>query len=417
MSNKTNEILEAIKQICKEKGLSAEAVINTVEQALAAAYRKDFGQKNQNIKVQFDPQSGKIKAFDVKIVVDYGPDNEDAERDEEEKDELRSESLNKTIKRDETDVAENSEDKEEKKFNPKFHLTIEEAKKIKKKAKVGDEIIIELEVPAPFGRMAAQTAKQVIVQRLREAERDALFAEYKEKEGAIVNGVVQRREGGNFLIDLGKCTAILPFREQTEREQYNYGQRIKVFIVSVTQSLRGPEIIVSRAHQGIVKELFLLEIPEIANKTVEIKSIAREAGLRSKVAVASKEANLDPVGACIGQRGARIQTIIAELGGEKIDIIEYSDDPKKFVSNALSPAKILKVEIDDKKKAANVEANEDQLSLAIGKGGQNVRLATQLTGWTIGIKGGGEEEKEKGGEIERVSTEEDKPKKEAKKKE
>ena len=395
------DILGAVKLICKEKGLSVEAVLSTIEYALAAAYRKDFGQKNQNIKAEFNPQTGEIKVFDVKLVVDYEP--EEIEEDKKEP----SQTLIKKIGGESSPAeviegktadktADETEGEEKKKFNPKFHLTLEEAKKIKKGANLGDEIITELKVPAPFGRMAAQTAKQVIIQRLKEAERDVLFEEYKEKEGKIVNGVVQRRGVKGFLIDLGKAVGILTIEGQIRAERYSPGQKIKVFIVSVNQSLKGPEIIVSRTHPDIIRELFNLEIPEIANKTVEIKAIAREAGFRSKVAVLSNQENLDSIGACIGQRGARIQTIIAELSGEKIDIVEYSEDIEKFIINALSPAKILEVKINDKQKTAKVKVKEDQFSLAIGKSGQNVRLASQLTGWAIEIEGEGGQNKKDG---------------------
>ncbi|TSC95717.1 MAG: N utilization substance protein A [Parcubacteria group bacterium Athens1014_10] len=394
-----SEVLDAIKQICKEKGLSVEAVLGTIEQALAAAYRKDFGLKDQNIRVNFDPTTGKIKAFDVKTVVDYGPEEE--EEEVAEKKEVKKDNKKKTSKKEKIEKIKLSNnpaavEEEKKRFNPKYHLTLEDAKKIKKGAKIDEEIITELEVSAPFGRMAAQTAKQVIIQRLREAERDALLKEYKEKEGRIVSGIIQRREGRNFLIDLGKATAILPIEEQIKEEYYNSGQRIKVFIVSANQTFRGPEIIVSRTHPEIIRELFALEIPEINNKTMEIKAIAREAGARSKVAVISNQENLDPIGACIGQRGARIQTIIAELGGEKVDVVEYSEDQKVFITNALSPAKVLKIEINKKTKVAQVEVKDDQFSLAIGKGGRNVRLASNLTGWKIEIKEDSEsKEKEK----------------------
>lgn len=390
-----NEIFEAIKQICKEKNLSVEVVIATIEQALAAAYRKDFGQKDQNIKIKFDPETGEIKAFDEKTVVDYGPEvNEEKpeegkpEKIEEKKEKKKSKKAKEKEAIEEKPLAvELVADEEKKRFNPKLHLTLEDAKKIKKGYKVGDEIITELEVPAPFGRMAAQTAKQVIIQRLREAERDVIFNEFKNKESKIVAGIIQRIENRRILVDLGKTTAILPLEEQVRGERYSPGQRIKVFIVSVNQTPKGPEMIVSRTHPEIIRELFTLEIPEIANKTVEIKSIAREAGSRSKVAVSSSQDNLDPIGACIGQRGSRIQTIIAELGGEKIDIIEYSEDPNEFIAHALLPAKVNKVEVEKKGNIAKVEVREDQLSLAIGKGGQNVRLASRLTGWTIEIKG------------------------------
>ncbi|MDP2830600.1 MAG: transcription termination factor NusA, partial [bacterium] len=244
-----------------------------------------------------------------------------------------------------------------------------------------------LSVPDAYGRMAAQTAKQVIIQKLREAEREMIFNEFKEKEHEVVAGVIQRHEGRIVLVDLGKAVGILPNDEQIRGEQYNPGQRIKVFIKEVNITSRGPEIILSRTSDEILKKVFYLEIPEISNGLVEIKSVAREAGSRSKVAVSATSENVDPIGSCVGQRGARIQTIISELGGEKIDIIEYNENLAKFIANALSPAKTISVDIDEKNKKATVKVAEDQLSLAIGRDGQNVRLAARLTGWRIDIIG------------------------------
>jgi len=399
-----SEIIQAIKQICDEKGISFDSVIKTIEVALAAAYRKDFGEKNQNIKIEFDPETGHSRAFDVKTVVEDLSEEAlsiEAAKGEKEKKVKRGQPKNKEkeeVKETETETEKEMPEKEEKKkkFNPKTEITLSEAKKIKKDAKIGDEIKTELEIPAAFGRMAAQTAKQVITQKFREAERQALFDEYKSKEGQVINGIIQRREGRLVLVDLGRLTAVLPVEEQIERERYIPGQRIKVYVLKVQMTAKGPEVIVSRSHSEIIKKLFTLEIPEIASGIVEIKSIAREAGSRSKVAVESREENIDPIGSCVGQRGTRIQTIIGELGGEKIDIIEYHKDPAKFVANALSPARVSSVEIDEKNKVASASVKEDQLSLAIGKAGQNVRLAAKLTGWKINIvkeKETGEKEK------------------------
>jgi len=363
-----NNLITTINEICQEKNLSKEKVLEAIEQALATAYRKDFGNKNQNIKVKLDLKTGEIEVFDEKIVVEDSKAKE-LEKEEKEKEE------------------------KEKKFNPKKEIILSEAKKIKKNVKIGEEIRIKLPVPSDFGRVAAQSAKQVIIQRLREAERDVLYEEYKEKEGKVITGIVQRREKGNVLIDLGKITGILPFHEQIEGEKYLPGERLKVYVLEVKQVPRGPEIIVSRAHPEIIREIFKSEIPEIANGIVEIKSIAREAGSRTKVAVYTKEKGVDPIGTCIGQRGSRIQTIINEIGGERIDIVEYSDNPTRFITNALSPAKISSVKIsDEKEKIAQVKVKPDQLSLTIGKAGQNVRLAAKLTGWKIEVEK--EEEKE-----------------------
>ncbi|MFA6215653.1 MAG: transcription termination factor NusA [Patescibacteria group bacterium] len=367
-----SSIAEAVKQICDEKGISVESVIQTIEAALAAAYRKDFGEKNQNIKVDFDLATGKIKVFDIKTVVDDVPEEELIEGAEEEP-------------RPEKREAPAEGEEEIKRFNPKTEIQISEAEKIEKGIEIGAEIKTQLEVPGDFGRMAAQTAKQVIVQKLRETERENIYQEFKDKEGEILVGTVQRREGNLVLIDLGRITALLPPEEQIRSESYVPGAHFKLYIISVNTTTKGPEIIVSRAHPEIVRKLFALEIPEIASGVVVIKSISREAGSRSKIAVWTDQENIDPIGSCIGQRGARIQTIISELKGEKVDIIKYSDDPTEFIANALSPAKIIEIKTKAEEKTATAKVAEDQLSLAIGKAGQNVRLAAKLTGWKIDI--------------------------------
>ncbi|MFA5021801.1 MAG: transcription termination factor NusA [Patescibacteria group bacterium] len=369
-----SSISDAIKQICQEKGLPVESVVQTVEAALAAAFRKDFGEKNQNIKVEFDLNTGKSKVFDVKTVVEDMPEELLAEGTEI-----------MPLEPKPVAAAEGEVTEEVRRFNPKTEIQLSDAKKIKKDYEVGDEIKTPLEVPGEFGRMAAQTAKQVIIQKLRETERETVYQEFKGKEGEIIVGTIQRREGNLVLIDLGKTTALLPPEEQIRSENYTPGGHLKVYIMSVNITTKGPEIIVSRSHPEIVKKLFSLEIPEIANGVVQIKSIAREAGSRSKIAVFTDQENIDPIGSCIGQRGARIQTIITELKGEKVDIIKYSDDPKEFIANALSPAKILNIDINDEQKTATAYVAEDQLSLAIGRAGQNVRLAARLTGWKIDI--------------------------------
>ena len=386
-------VAQAVKQICDEKGIAFEAVIETIEAALAAAYRKDFGEKNQNVKVEFDLQTGTSKIFDVKTVVEDVPEEvlaaelEAAEQRAERRESFRDRIDHRKEEKTEAKPAagEGAEGEEVKRFNPKTDLQISDAKKIKKSYKLGDVIKTPLSTPGEFGRMAAQTAKQVITQKLRETERETLFQEYKDRAGEILVGTVQRREGRLVLIDLGRITALLPPEEQIHTESYTPGGHLKVFILSVEQTTKGPQIVVSRAHPEIVKKLFALEIPEIANGTVGIKAIAREAGSRSKVAVWTDEENIDPIGSCIGQRGARIQTIISELKGEKVDIIKYSDDAAEFISNALLPAKVIEVVLNEDSKTATAKVGEDQLSLAIGKGGQNVRLAAKLTGWKIDI--------------------------------
>lgn len=369
MAEANKQLMAVVKQICDEKGLSLDQVIITIESALAAAYRKDFGNKSQNIKVEFNLENSISMVFDIKTVVEDLPE-EIEDEEEEEKQEAET---------------EEKQEAEIKKFNPKTEITLTEAKKIKKDAGIGDIIKQELEVPAAYGRMAAQTAKQVIIQKLREAERETVFNEFKQKEHKVISGFIQRREGRVVLVDIGKTTAILPFEGQVEAERYNTGSQMKFYIASVNLGSKGPEIILSRAHEEILRELFKNEIPEIASGSVEIKGLAREAGARSKIAVASNEKNIDPIGSCIGQRGNRIQTIISELGGEKIDIIEYNDDPEQFISNALSPAKVVRLKLNKENKTALVRVKPEHFSLAIGKGGQNVRLAAKLTGWKIDI--------------------------------
>lgn len=341
-----SQFTAAINQICDEKNLSKEVVMDTVKAALASAYKKDYGHKDQEVRVEIDEESGRIEVFVSKEVVKDLEDN-------------------------------------------KLQITLPEAKKIKKTAKVG-EIVEVLDVPADFGRIAAQTAKQVIIQRIREAERDLVFEEFKDKEGEVVNGVVQRVEGDIVIIDLGKATGILFKNEQVPGEHYYTGQRIKVYVVRVESSSKGPQIVISRSHPDMIRRLFETEVPEILAGTIDIKSIAREAGQRTKIAVATDQEGIDPVGALVGQRGSRVQSVMSEIGEEKIDVILWSEDLKTYISNALSPAKVLEIEADDKDKKAIVKVPEDQLSLAIGKNGQNVRLAAKLTGWNVDISGSDE---------------------------
>lgn len=377
-------IQAAIQQIAQEKNLSEESVIRTIEAALAAAFRKDFGNKLQNIVANFDIKTGGVKIFDVKTVVEDLPEEELeqatlAEEDKPAKTVLPTAGANEAFV--------SAEQEEAKRFNPKTEIQLKDAKLLNKKYKIGDEIVTPLEVPGEFGRMAAQTAKQVIIQKIREEERQNIYEEYKTQERQVVNGSVQRHEGRNVLVDLDRATAILPPEEQVPGERYNLGNRMKFYLKSVEQSSRGPQLILSRASEEIVKKIFELEIPEVANSAIEIKAVAREAGGRSKVAIATNDESIDPIGSCVGQRGTRIQTIISELGGEKIDIILWDEDPNKFITNALSPAKIIAVKLreDGEEKTAQVKVKEDQLSLAIGRGGQNVRLASKLTGWKLDI--------------------------------
>lgn len=377
-----SELSTAIKQVCEEKNLDYNTVVSTIELALAAAYRKDYGEKNQNIKVKFDPNTGKSEIFDVKTVVENLPEQEEAEMLQ------RLYSSNDKNSREETAYVEPELDangQEIKKFNPKTDIQLKEAQILKSGVQIGDEIVTDLPIPESYGRMAAQTAKQVIIQKLREMERDMIFSEFKDKEKEVVSGVVQRREGRLVFIDMGKAIGILPAEEQIYGERYNIGDRVKVYVKEVREGHKGPEVVLSRRSEEILKKVFYLEIPEIANGLVELKAVAREAGSRSKVAIWTDAENVDPVGSCVGQRGARIQTIISELGGEKVDIIEYSENPAKFISNALAPAKINDIELIEKEHKAVVKVSADKLSLAIGKSGQNVRLAAHLTGWKIDI--------------------------------
>ena len=365
-----SKIKKAVLQICEEKGLSEDDVVSTIEAALAAAFRKDFAEKDQNIKVVFNLDTAESEVFDVKEVV------EDLPEGAEETDEVERPA--------EPELDENGE--EVKRFNPKTDIQISDAQKIDKHSKVGEELKQRLPIPDAYGRMAAQTAKQVIIQKLREAERETQYNDFIEKEHTVMMGTVQRRDGWNVLVDIDRSTARMPKEEQIDREGYRTGDRIKVYIKSVEQTNRGPEIIVSRVSEEIVRSVFENEIPEIANGVIEIKAIAREAGARSKVAVYTNDENIDPIGSCVGQRGTRVQTIISELGGEKIDIIEYEENPEKYITNALAPAELTSIELDEEEKKAVVTVGDEQLSLAIGRSGQNVRLASKLTGWKIDIK-------------------------------
>lgn len=364
MSDMPN-FLPAINMLAEEKNLPREIVIETVEAALAAAYKKDYSDKDQEARAVLDQVSGEVKIYVSKAVV-----------------------------ADDTEIE-----------NEHLFISLSEAKKLDKKAEVREVIedevdeetgeitkpgvgayMVEMEVfPEDFGRVAAQTAKQVIIQRLREAEREIVFTEYKDKEGLVLNGTVQRVEGNIAYVDLGKATGVLFGGEQIPGERYYTGQRTKVYVVRVEQTARGPQIVLSRAHAEMVRHLFELEVPEIEAGSVEIVGIAREAGVRSKVAVASHAAGVDPVGTFVGGRGSRVQAVMSDLGEEKIDIIPFSEDIKEFIANALSPTKVTRVDLNDADKKAIVRVPEDQLSLAIGKQGQNVRLAAKLTGWNIDI--------------------------------
>lgn len=399
----------AIDQLCEEKGITRQAVIETIEAALASAYKKDYGKRGQNIKVKFNGATVQTQIFLVKTVME--PEKEEGE--EEDKIDEKLEEKGK-------DAEKNDIERKKERFNPEKNMTLEEAKKIKKDAKIDDEIMIPLETPSGYGRIAAQTAKQVIIQRIREAEKKAIFNEYKAKEGEVISGIVQRTERGNVFIDIGKAIGILFPQKQITSENYRLGQRLKVYILKVEENLKDSGVVLSHTHPQIVEKLFELEVPEIASGVVEIKKIAREAGSRSKVAVTSTKEGIDPIGSCVGQKGSRIQTVINELGEEKIDIIEWSKDVVKFIKNSLAPAKVTSINVDEARKRAIVEVPEDQLSLAIGRNGQNVRLAARLTEWKIDVvmekKEKGEDEKKKEEKEEKKEVEKDKKKKEEAKK-
>lgn len=343
-----SQFLAAINQISDEKGLPRDVIIETVEAALAAAYKKDYGDKDQDVRAELDQKTGETKIYVTKEV-----------------------------------VADDAVD------NDFLQIGLTAAKKIDKNAKVGTEeephTVTYQDDPEGFGRVAAQTAKQVIIQRIREAEREIIFSEYKDKEGLVLNGTVQRVEGNTVYVDLGKANGVLFASEQIPGERYYNGQRLKVYIVRVEQTTRGPQIVLSRAHAQMVVHLFEMEVPEIESGAVEIKAIAREAGVRTKIAVQSNAEGVDAVGTFVGGRGSRVQAVMGDLGEEKIDIILYSEDIKTFITNALSPTKVINVTLNEDDKKAIVKVPEDQLSLAIGKQGQNVRLAAKLTGWNIDI--------------------------------
>ncbi len=383
-----SEIEQAMRQICEEKGISYEAVLETIESALAAAYRKDYGNKMQNLEAEFDPSGGDVKVFDIKEVVEDISEEEleamrAAQAESAAAEEAGAAMKTPAPKRDEDDLLE---DDEGPKFNPKTQIMFSDAQVLKSGSKVGDILRTELPVAGEFGRMAAMTAKQVIMQKLREAEREIIYNEYKEQEGEVLIGTVQRREGRVVLVDIGRTVGVLLPEDQIQSERYNTGDRIKVFVREVSLGTRGPQIVLSRTSEELVRTLFEIEIPEVAEGAVLIKGIAREAGARSKVAVASSDEGVDPIGACIGQRGIRIQTIIQELGGEKIDVIEWSEDPVTFIASALAPAKVKEIELNEEEKTATALVPADQLSLAIGRGGQNVRLAAKLSGWRLSVR-------------------------------
>lgn len=339
------EFIGALKEIVKDKGISEDLLFTTIEDALVAAYKKNYAgptSSAQNVKVTIDRESGEIHVYSQKIVV-------------------------------------------EEVFDTVTEISLEEAQEIKPTYDLDDVVDFEV-TPKNFGRVAAQLAKGVVTQRIREAERSIIYGEYKEKEYDIITGTVLREDKGNVFVNIGKLETAIGPNEQIPREKYKFNERIKLYVVEVKNTPKGAQIVVSRTHPGLVKRLFELEVPEIYEGVVEIKSISREAGSRSKIAVVSHDENVDPMGACVGPKGARVQNIVNELKGEKIDIIKWSKNPEEFIASSLSPAKVLSVTVDEEGKSAKVIVDDNQLSLAIGKEGQNVRLAAKLTNWKIDIK-------------------------------
>lgn len=339
------EFVGALKELVKEKGICEDLLFTTIQDAMVAAYKKNYANANtnaQNVKVNIDRETGEIHVYSQKTVVDEVYD----------------------------DITE---------------ISIEEAKEISPKNEVDDIISIEV-TPKNFGRVAAQLAKQVVTQRIKEAERSIIYDEYKEKEFDIITGTILRKDKGIVFVNLGKLEGIIGPNEQIPNEEYKFNEKLKLYIVEVKNGSKGPQIHVSRTHPGLVKRLFELEVPEIFEGVVEIKSISREAGSRSKIAVHSNDEEVDPMGACVGPKGIRVQSIVNELKNEKIDIIKWSKNPEEFIANSLSPAKVLSVDVDEETKSAKVVVEDNQLSLAIGKEGQNVRLAAKLTNWKIDIK-------------------------------
>jgi N utilization substance protein A len=356
----------ALEQLEQERKIPREKIIDAIEQALAAAYKKDYGKKGQIIRAKIDIDSGVMEFHQIKIVVD--------------------DSLVRMTPEDEDEEEEIAEDDERVRFNEEHHILIADAKKIKNDVVPGEELIFPLENKDDYGRIAAQTAKQVIIQKIREAERGAIIDEYGTKEGEIINGFVSKVERGIVYIDFNRATGIILPEEQIPGEFYRRGDRIRAYLYQVEETPRGVNLKLSRTHPELIEGLFAMEAPEIASGVVEIKSIAREAGSRSKIAVFSNDEHVDPVGSCVGQKGVRVTTVMSELNGEKIDIIPWSPDPGTYIASSISPANVLNIEVNDAEHKAIIEVANDQLSLAIGKGGQNVRLAAKLTGWRIDIK-------------------------------
>ena len=368
-------INSVVQQLEEERGIPREKTLEAIAMSLATAYKKEYGKKGQIVRASFDSNSGSVEFWQVKIVVDRS--QVIMEGDEE--------MGHKELK--EADIEDIKI-----RFNPEQHMLIEDARKIKKNVEIGDELIFPLEAKADFGRIAAQTAKQIIIQKIREAEKVSVLAEYGQKQDQVVAGTVERVERGTVYIDMGRAVGVIPYEEQIPSERWKTGDRIRAYLYAVEETPKGVVLKLSRSHPKFLARLFETEAPEIAAGTVEIKAIAREAGSRSKIAVVSHDPHIDPIGSMVGQRGVRVSTVTSELSGEKIDIIEWNEDPALFIEEALSPAEVVSLELDDSSHRAVVTVTEDEQSLAIGKGGQNVRLAAKLTGWKIDIKSSGGED-------------------------
>jgi len=361
-------INSVVQQLEEERGIPREKTLEAISMAFATAYKKEYGKKGQIVRASFDQNSGSVEFWQVKIVVDRN--QVIMEGDEEPEENLKDTAIEDIKIR----------------FNPEQHMFIEDARKIKRDAVIGDELVFPLEAKADFGRIAAQTAKQIIIQKIREAEKVSVMSEYGQKEGQIVAGIVERVERGVVYIDMGRAIGIIPYEEQIPSERWKTGDRIRAYLYAVEETPKGIVLKLSRSNPKFLAKLFETETPEIASGVVEIKNVAREAGSRSKVAVISHDAHIDPIGSMVGQRGVRVTTVTSELSGEKIDIVEWNEDPALFIEEALSPAEVVSLELDEKEHRAIVTVTEDEQSLAIGKGGQNVRLAAKLTGWKIDIK-------------------------------
>lgn len=373
----------ALEQLEQEKKIGHDKVVDAVEKSLAAAYQKEYGKRGQIVRCQINFETGETGFEQVKIVVDESTVRMPVEGEEE----IPAPTTN--------DYSHHKEVDETiegllPRYNEERHILLSTAKLLKKNAELGEEIVFPLDNQDDFGRIAAQTAKQVIVQKLREAERESIVGEFTDKEGTIVSGVVQRIERATAFIDLGRTTAILPYEEQIQQERLRPGERVRAYLFSIEEGFRGLSIRLSRSHPKFLIELFKNESQEIAQGVVEIVAVAREPGSRSKIAVKSNDERVDPIGACVGQRGVRVSAITEELSGEKIDVIEWSPDARRFIATALSPARVLSIELNEEDKKAVVTVSPEEQSLAIGKGGQNVRLAAKLTGWKIDIVSGGE---------------------------